>query len=170
MSTLSKWTIGAIASKKASCVSPVRPAIAVASAGEVRGPEATITLSQAGSGRPSISSRRISISGWASRASVMAAAKPSRSTASAPPAGTWWASAARITSEPQARSSAWSTPTALVSASSERSELEQTSSPSRSVACASVERTGRISCSTTGTPRDASAQAASEPARPPPTT
>jgi hypothetical protein len=33
-----------------------------------------------------------------------------------------------------------------------------------------VERSGRISCSTTGTPLRASCQAASDPARPPPTT
>jgi biotin carboxylase len=36
--------------------------------------------------------------------------------------------------------------------------------------CASVIRTGRISCSTTGTPALATCQAASEPARPPPMT
>ena len=82
----------------------------------------------------------------------MAAEKPSRSTASAPPAGTWLASAARITSELSRRISSCSRPTALFSRSSERSELEQTSSARPSVRCASVDRTGRISCSTTGTP------------------
>ena len=56
----------------------------------------------------------------------------------------------------------------MFSASSERNEFEQTSSASRSVWCASVPRTGRISCSTTGTPAGASCQAASEPASPPP--
>src|SRR5690606_9640226 len=39
-----------------------------------------------------------------------------------------------------------------------------------SVLCASVPRRGRISCSTAGTPDRASCQAASAPARPPPTT
>ncbi len=55
------------------------------------------------------------------------------------------------------------------SASSERKELEQTSSARPSVLCASVPRTPRISCRTTGTPGWAICQAASEPARPPPT-
>src|SRR5207237_10029597 len=60
--------------------------------------------------------------------------------------------------------------TALLAASSERNELEQTSSASPSVRCASVMRAGRISCSTTGTPDLATCQAASEPARPAPIT
>ena len=55
-------------------------------------------------------------------------------------------------SEPARRISSCSRPTALVAASSERKELEQTSSASPSVLCASVMRWGRISCSTTGTP------------------
>ena len=59
---------------------------------------------------------------------------------------------------------------ALPSASSERNEFEQTSSANCPVLCTAVERTGRISCSTTGTPRRAICQAASEPARPPPIT
>ena len=67
---------------------PPAAAIASASAAEVRGPVATITLSQSAGGRPAISSRASVTRGWASRAAVMAAAKPSRSTASAPPAGT----------------------------------------------------------------------------------
>src|ERR687897_3177429 len=61
-------------------------------------------------------------------------------------------------------------PTALAEGSSERKELEQTSSASPAVLCASVPRTGRISCRTTGTPLRATCQAASDPARPPPTT
>ena len=60
-----------------------------------------------------ISSRTISISGCAASAAVIAAEKPSRSTASAPPAGTWLASAARMTSEPSRRISSCSRPTAL---------------------------------------------------------
>ena len=98
MSMESRCTIGAMASKKASESSPVIRPMASASAGEVSGPVATITLSQSGGGS-AISSRTISIRGCAVSAWVMAAEKPSRSTASAPPAGTWLASAARITSE-----------------------------------------------------------------------
>ncbi len=51
--------------------------------------------------------------GWASSASCTAAEKPCRSTASAPPAGSLWVSAARMISEPARRISSWITPTAL---------------------------------------------------------
>ena len=44
--------MGAMASKKASSASPVSAWIARASAGEVRGPVATMTLSQCGGGKP----------------------------------------------------------------------------------------------------------------------
>ncbi len=80
--------IGAIASKKASACSPTSLAIASARAADVSGPVATITSSQSAGGRPAISSRASVTRGWASRVAVMAAAKASRSTASAPPAGT----------------------------------------------------------------------------------
>src|SRR6202790_4956160 len=162
-------TTGAIASKKASAFSSVSSRIASASGAEVRGPVATMTLRQSSGGRPAISARRISIRGWSLRALVTAAENPSRSTASAPPAGTWLASAARMISEPSRRISACSRPTALLAASSEQNELEQTSSARPSVRWASVIRRGRISCSTTGTPDVATCQAASEPARPAPT-
>ena len=69
-------------------VSPVSPRTASASAGEVRGPVATMTLSHSAGGRPAISPRSMVTRGWASSAAVTAAEKPSRSTASAPPAGT----------------------------------------------------------------------------------
>src|ERR1700690_1030957 len=72
-------------------------------------------------------------------------------------------------SEPSRRISACSSPTALLAASSERNELEQTRSARPSVRCASVILAGRISCSTTRTPALATCQAASEPARPAPT-
>ncbi len=104
------------------------------------GPVATMTLLQSAGGRPETSPRAISIRGWSLSALVTAAEKPSRSTASAPPAGTWLASAARMISEPSRRISACSRPTALLAASSERNELEQTSSASPSVRCASVMR------------------------------
>ena len=116
------------------------------------------------------SPRSMLTSGSASRVRVTSPAKISRSTASAEPAGTLAPSAARITSEPMVRISWCSRPTALVSTSSERRELEQTSSARPSVAWASVARTGRISCSTTRWPARAICQAASEPARPPPIT
>src|SRR3954451_4934201 len=72
--------------------------------------------------------------------------------------------------EPSLRISACNKPTALLAASSERNELEQTSSAGTEVRCASVIRSGRISCRTTFTPACASCQAASEPANPAPIT
>ncbi len=71
--------------------------------------------------------------------------------------------AASMMSDPASRISACRSPTALVSASSDRKELEQTSSARPSVLCASVPRTPRISCKTTGTPAEAICQAASDP-------
>ena len=149
MSMESRCTIGAIASKNASAFSSVSSRMASASGAEVRGPVATMTLPHSAGGRPAISARSISIRGWSCSALVTAAENPSRSTASAPPAGTWLASAARMISEPSRRISACSRPTALLAASSERNELEQTSSARPSVRCASVIRCGRISCRTT---------------------
>src|SRR3984885_3686109 len=70
--------------------------------------------------------------------------------------------------EPRARISRCRIPTALVEASSDRKEFEQTSSARGGVWCAAVVRVGRISCRTTGTPEFAACHAASEPARPPP--
>ena len=55
MSMESRCTIGAIASKKASESSPVSARTKSASAGEVRGPVATITLSQSSGGWPTSS-------------------------------------------------------------------------------------------------------------------
>src|SRR5262249_20820025 len=66
--------------------------------------------------------------------------------------------------------SSCSKPTALFSQSSERKEFEHMSSARPSPVWAGVIFTGRISCRTTGTPALAICQAASEPARPPPTT
>src|SRR4030081_1781059 len=72
-------------------------------------------------------------------------------------------------SEPSRRISACSNPTALLTASSERNELEHTSSARPSVRWASVIRSGRIACRITRTPDLATCHAASEPARPAPT-
>ncbi len=88
MSIESRCTIGAMASKKASDPSPVSAPIASARAAEVSGPVATMTLSQSSGGRPAISPRSSLTSGWESTAFSTACEKPSRSTASAPPAGT----------------------------------------------------------------------------------
>ena len=170
MSMDSRWTIGAMASKKARDSSPVISWMAAAKAAEVRGPVATITCSHSGGGSPATSPRSMRISGWHSSRLVISRAKPSRSTASAPPAGSLCLSPAARISEPQRRISSCSRPTALFTASSERKELEQTSSASCAVLWASVPRTGRISWRTTGMPAEASCQAASLPARPPPTT
>ena len=76
-------------------------------------------------------------------------------------------SATRITSESRRRISSFRRPTAL-SSLSPRKELLQTSSARRSVWWTAVGTIGRISCSTTGTPRFAACHAASLPARPPP--
>src|SRR5580700_5699059 len=70
--------------------------------------------------------------------------------------------------EPRARISRCRIPTALVEASSDRKEFEQTSSARWGVWWAAVVWNGRISCRTTGTPEFAACHAASEPARPPP--
>ena len=158
-----------MASKKASSASPVSLPMAADSAGEVSGPVATITLSHSGDGNPATSLRSMATRGCASSCRVTSSEKPSRSTASAPPAGSLWRSPAAMMSEPARRISSCSRPTALVAASSERKLLEQTSSASPPVLCASVRRCGRISWSTTGTPARATCQAASLPASPPPT-
>ena len=55
-----------MASKKASSASPVSDWMLAASAGEVRGPVATMTLDHAAGGSPSISSRMMVTSGWRS--------------------------------------------------------------------------------------------------------
>ncbi len=65
--------MGAIASKKASADWSVSARMASASAGEVRGPVATMTLDQSGGGRPAISRRSIVMRGWASSRAVTSA-------------------------------------------------------------------------------------------------
>ena len=98
---------------------------------------------------------------------VTACEKARRSTARAPPASTRWASAQDMMREPQRRSSSFSSPTAF-SSWSERRELEHTSSANSGLWWAGVIFSGFISCSSTGMPRWASCQAASQPARPAP--
>ena len=107
--------------------------------------------------------------GWFLIFSVTAAAKASRSTASAPPASTRCASAQERIRLSRRRSSSLSRPAAFAS-SSERSELEHTSSAKSSEWCAGVCCTGFISHRRTEIPRCASCHAASQPASPAPTT
>ena len=141
--------------------------MASARASEVRGPEATITSPSAGIWVTSPSTTVMR--GWERTRSVMARLNPSRSTARAPPASTRWASAQERIREPQRRSSSFKRPTAF-SIWSERRELEHTSSPKSGLWWAGVILWGFISQSSTGMPRWASCQAASQPARPAPMT
>ena len=103
------------------------------SASEVNGPVATITGSRpVAGGIARTSSRTIVTSGCVASACVISSENRSRSTASAAPAGTRLASAARMISDPSRRISSFRRPTAL-SSLSPRSELLQTSSARRSV-------------------------------------
>ena len=62
-----------------------------------------VKASAGGGGRPATSPRLIVTSGWLESRAVTSCEKPSRSTASAPPAGTLCRSAAAMTSEPACR-------------------------------------------------------------------
>ena len=113
------------------------------------------------------SSRTTVMSGSRSMASVTAAEKFSRSTASACPAGTAVCAAICIRRELDRRISSFSSQGAVFSLS-DFSEFEHTSSAKCAVWCAGVCRTGRISYSSAGTPRRAHCHAASDPASPAP--
>ena len=125
MSTLSKDTSGAAASKKFRVLPPPSlAAMASASGSEVRGPEAMTTSP---SGMDVTSPGIMVMLGWLKMVSVTMWAKPSRSTASAPPAGTAVASAQRMMRLCSRRSSSFRRPTAF-SSPAPRRELEQQSS------------------------------------------
>ncbi len=96
---------------------------------DVSGPVATIAGSPGPrlSGMSVTSSRTRVMAGCPLMARVMNSANCPRSTASAAPAGTRVASAARMTSDPSRRISSLSSPTALSSLSA-RSELLHTNS------------------------------------------
>ena len=94
----------------------------------VRGPVAMITESQELHGISFTSSRSIVISELSEIADSTSLEKFSRSTASAPPAGTLCYSPHFRISELHRRISSCSRPTALFSLSSDRNELEHTSS------------------------------------------
>ena len=145
-----------------------RIAAARAGRGEGAGGDDHARPSQAAAGRRPRRAR-CGCAGAPRGARVTASAKPSRSTASAPPAGVWCASAAghdqraqpgasRRAAGPRRwppsrrRGTSWSTPARRGGRSGGR----------RCRAC------GRISCSTTWAPASAACQAASEPASPPP--
>ena len=123
----------------------------------VRGPVArTTALAPSATSAMSVTSRRtISMSGSASIRAVTSAENASRSTASAPPAGTACARATSKTDDPSASSSAFNMPAAL-SGFMLFNEFEQTSSAQFPVLCTSVWRSGRISNSVHAIPRFAS--------------
>ena len=165
MSMDSAATMGAAASKKCSSRSPGSVESALVSAGSVSGP---VAMMQGASGRASTSAVSNLTRGCSISAFVMHAENFSRSTASAPPAGTRASSAARRMSESSRRISAFKRPEALVKCSA-FSELEQTNSANPSMWWAGENFFGFMSTSRTATPRRASCQAASQPARPAPT-
>jgi len=113
-------------------------------ASDVSGPVATMMGVPVDAGTRATSSRTTVMSGCDATASVTARENASRSTASAAPAGTRVASAARMINESSRRISSFRTPTALSSLSL-RKELLQTSSARPSVLCTAVARAGRIS-------------------------
>jgi hypothetical protein len=113
------------------------------------------------------SSRLTEMRGSREIASVTRAAKVTRSTAKACPAGTAHARAISSNNEPARRISSFSSQGAVFSLS-DFSELEQTSSAKSAVWWAGVERNGRISKSSTSNPRRAHCHAASDPAKPAP--
>ena len=143
MSIVSRWTMGAMASKKARPSSPVRSRMASARAGggertgrddhivPLVGRKARDLLAHDGDERM----RRRALGDGCPRSRrgrQRARRRP------APDGGR----PSRMMSEPARRISSCSRPTALVAASSERKELEQTSSARPSVLCASVPRIG----------------------------
>ena len=119
------------------------------------------------SGISRISLRTTSTKGWSSRARVTDAAKSSRSTARARPAGTAVASAVFMISESSRRISSFRSPTAEPMPLARR-ELLQTSSARCAELCAGLNLAGFISYNRTGHSRFAACHAASQPARPPP--
>ena len=169
MSIESRCTIGAMASKKASASSPVSLRMAAARAGEVSGPVAMMTLSQSGGGSAT-SPRSSVISGWASSAADTAAGKAvavdRERAAGRHLVGVGGAHDQRA--EPAHLLVQQADGVVLRVVGAERVGADQFG-----IAVGLVrggrDRSGRISCSTTGTPACASCQAASEPARPPPT-
>src|SRR4030042_213096 len=136
-------------------------------ASDARGPQARITRGAPGIAFTSSSWTRMP--GRERTASVTRRPNSSRSTARAFPAGTREASAMGRRADPKIRSSSLRSPFPEVS-SSEPRELLHTSSAYRPDRCAGVSFAGRISYRSTATPARDRRRAASEPARPAPTT
>ncbi len=159
-----------MASKKASAVSPVSAAIASASAGEVSGPVATMTLSHSAGGRPAISPRAIldqrmvrERRGHGLREAVAVDGERASRRHLVGVGGTHHQRA-----EPPHLLVEQADGIVLAVIGAERVRADELGE-----AVGLVDRgraLGRISCSTTGTPREAICQAASLPARPPPMT
>ena len=128
-----------------------------------------ITLCHVG-GMSSISPVTISTSGCSVRAVVTASEKPTRSTASAPPAGSLCASPALRMSEPVRRISSCSTPTAL-NANHRTEKSLSTQVPQSWLSRGRLSSLpGAFHAARQGNRASAICQAASEPARPAPTT
>ena len=158
-----------MASKNDSASSPVRPRMASARAGEVRGPVATITLSQSAGGSRRPPRARCVTREWASslRRSPPgeALAVDRQRAAGRHLAGVGGGHDQRAAAAHLGVQQADGVVLPVVRAEGVGTDqLGQVRRPW----WASVPRTGRISCSTTGTPAWATCQAASEPARPPP--
>ena len=172
MSIESRWTIGAMASKKASAPSPVSAPIASASArrGQRAGGDddaVPVRRRQAGDLAALERDRADAPRTAASTAAREAVAVDRERAAGRHLVGVGAAhdraSPARA-SRDAARRRRWSRRRRSGTSSSRRARR------AGSVRCAAVARSGRISCRTTGTPASAACQAASEPARPPPMT
>ena len=108
---LSAVTIGAAASKKCSCSAPKNSVIFALNASLVRGPDAITVLSL--KSREVTSSSTTSMFSFSFMTRVTSAENFSRSTASAPPAGTAFSYAQRITRLSSSFSSSFSSPTAF---------------------------------------------------------
>ena len=136
------------------------------SASAVRGP---VAMTAKPSGSSVRSSLRMVTSGQLSRAWVASRENSSRSTASAPPAGTLDRSAQSVSKEPSRRISSFNNPAALSRRAAFR-ELEQISSANPALLWAGENFWGFISTSSTATPARAICHAASHPASPAPIT
>ena len=169
MSMQSRCTIGAMASKNASAFSPVSCAIAAARAGEVSGPVAMMTLSHSGGRQRDFAAleRDQRMGGQRRRDRRGKAVAVDRQRAAGRHLiGVGGAHDQRA--EPAHLLMQQADGVVVLDRRSGTSSSRRVRHSRRSCARRSA-RSGRISCSTTGTPACASCQAASEPARPPPT-
>ena len=166
MSRVEASTMGAAASKNERASPPTSRWICAERAGAHKGPAA---MTQGPSGSSVTSWRTTSIAGRAATSRSTSSENRWRSTASAPPAGTAERRAQSRRTEPIFASSSLRRP-AAESGRVDLKEFEHTSSARLPVWCAGESVSGRISCRRTRTPRSASWQAHSQPARPPPMT